>query len=129
MRNRKHGKNGRSKIDGQYLALPYSTLHHAAWRNLSAPAIKVFLELRSRFNGSNNGKLRLSLQEGAKLLGMSKTTVGRALDELEKSGFISKTKEGHWYGRKAHEWASSDTPLDGHPATRDWQNRWKGEAL
>ena len=128
MTNRKHDKKGRSKKIEPYLTLPYSTLHHKAWRQLSGHSIKVFLELRSRFNGSNNGKLRLSYDEGAKLLGMSKTTVGRALDELEEAGYITKTKEGHWYGRKAHEWATSDQKLDGYPATRDWQNRYKEKA-
>nr|WP_321444589.1 hypothetical protein [uncultured Cohaesibacter sp.] len=129
MGNRKHKQNGRSKSEGQYLILPYSLLHHPAWRRLSGSAKSVFLELRSRFNGSNNGQLRLSLGEGAKLLGMSKTTIDRKFDELEEAGFIVKTKHGNWYGRKAHEWASTDIPCNGYPATRDWQNRWKEKPL
>jgi hypothetical protein len=41
--------------------------------------MKVFIELLSRFNGANNGKLSLSLDDGARLLAMSKSTVARAL--------------------------------------------------
>ena len=96
MGNRKHKQNGSSKSKGQYLIFPYSFLHHPAWRRLSGSAKSVFLELRSSFNGSNNRQLRLSLGEGAKLLGMSKTTIDRKFDELEGAGFIVKTKQGNW---------------------------------
>ena len=104
------------------MPLPIDTLNHPAWRSLSGNAIKLFLELRSRFNGSNNGSLRLSYDEAVNLLGMSKGTVGRAYKELEQCGFIKKMKEGQWYGRKAHEWAVTDVPCNGYPATRDWRN-------
>ena len=40
----------------------------AAWRALGGSAIKVYLELHSRYWGGNNGKLSLSLEEGARLL-------------------------------------------------------------
>ena len=125
MPNRQN-KKGRSKSDGQYMTLSYFQVHHPAWRSLSGPAIKVWIELRSRFNGRNNGKLALSLDEGARLLGMSKSTVRRAYQELEKKGFIVMTKQGHWYGRLATEWRITDQSCDGHPATHDWQN-WRPE--
>jgi biotin operon repressor len=118
---KRHNKTGRSKRDGQYIPLPYSMLRHPAWRRLNPAAIKVWLELRSRYNGSNNGKLALSVDQGAKLLGMSKSTVTRALKELEAKGFIVKTRQGAWYGRKATEWRVTDTSCDGHPPSRDWQ--------
>ena len=85
--------------------------------------MKVWLELRSRYNAGNNDKLSLSLEEGAKLLGMSKTTVGRASEELEEAGFIVKARQGQWYGRLATEWRVTDQPCNGHPPTRDWQSR------
>ena len=48
--------------------------------------MKVYLELHSRFWGGINGKLSLSLEEGAPLLGLGKSTVRRALIELEEIG-------------------------------------------
>ncbi|UFI02148.1 helix-turn-helix domain-containing protein [Roseibium aggregatum] len=119
---RRHDAKGRRKGDGQYINLPYSLLRHPAWRSLSGPAVKVFFELRSRFNGGNNGKLHLSLDEAANLLGMSKSTVQRSFKELEQKGFIAKTKQGQWYGRQATEWQTTDLPCDGHLAKRSWQN-------
>ncbi len=121
MGKRRHDNKGRSKGDGQYMTLPYAMVHHPAWRGLSSAAVKVFIELRSRFNGANNGKLSLSLEEGAGLLAMSKSTVARALIELERTGFIIKTKQGKWYGRQATEWRVTDQHYDGHPPSRDWQ--------
>ena len=101
----------------------YRTVQSPAWRSLSGPAAKVWVELRSRFNGRNNGHLHLSLEEGAHLLKLGKTTVQRALKELEEKGFIRKTRQGHFYGRMASEYAVTDRPLNGHVATCDWK-RW-----
>ncbi len=90
--------------------------------------MKVWLELRSRFHGFNNGELHVSLDEAAKLLGISKTTAKRAFDELEEKGFIIKRKQGHWYGRQATEWQVTDQKYKDQPATRDWQKWRPGDA-
>ena len=122
-------KKGRSKFpEGQFIPLPYSVVKHHAWRSLSGGTVKVYLELRSRYNGKNNGKLCLSMEDAADLLGMSKSTVCRAFKELEEKGFIVKTKQGRWIGRQAHEWRVTDKPCNGHLATRDWQN-WQKHKL
>jgi Helix-turn-helix domain len=114
-------QRGRSKREGQYFGLPYSMAHSLAFRSLSGGALKVFVELRCRFNGANNGKVFLSYQEAADLLGMSKSTAARAFAELKDKGFIKLACPGHFYGRRAAEWILTDCPLAGHPATRDWQ--------
>ena len=123
-RGRGVDRKGRSKKGGQFVPVPYPMAESAAWRSLTGAAVKVYVELRRRFNGGNNGKLSLSLMEAASLLRLSKSTVGRALDQLVERGFIVKTREGHWYGRKAAEYAVTDRPLDGHPPTNAWQN-WR----
>jgi biotin operon repressor len=125
---RRHNNKGRSKRGGQFVPLPYFMLRHDAWRGLSGNAIKVFLELRSRYtvrgdSSNNNGELTLSLDEGARLLGMGKTTVHHALRELEQAGFIVKTKQGHWYGRKASEFRVTTERYRNDPPSKDWQKR------
>ncbi|MEP2757501.1 MAG: hypothetical protein ABJP66_00285 [Hyphomicrobiales bacterium] len=105
------------------MSLPYSMTQHPVWRSLSSSAVKVFIEMRSRFNGSNNGKIRLSLEDGAKALGIGKETVRRAQIELEQKGFIVKTRAGYFYGRQAAEWRLTDCRCEGHPATRNWQSK------
>lgn len=108
------------------MPIPYATAKNDAFRGLSGAALKVFIELRCRYivrgdGSTNNGEITLSLDEGARLLGLGKATVKRALDELIAAGFVKKTRQGQWYGRKASCYAVTDCPLKGKPATRDWQ--------
>ena len=49
MGRRRSKKSG----EGQFAPLPYAMLKSEAWRGLSGAAVKVFLELHTRFNGSN----------------------------------------------------------------------------
>lgn len=125
VRKRSHRTNANGR-DGeeQYLKLPYPFLRSPAWRSLSGPAVKVWLELRSRFNGRNNGELSLSFNEAADLLRLSKSTIHRAFEELEAKGFIRKVKQGQWYGRTASEYAVTDRSFRGAPASNDWK-RWQ----
>lgn len=116
----KKNRTGRSKGEGQYFKMSYSMAQSAAVRSLSGGALKVFIELRCRFNGSNNGRLTLSMDEAAELLHMSKSTVWRALQQLVDRGLVKKTKDGHWYGRLASEYAVTDRSFDGVPPTNDW---------
>lgn len=124
-RRRKRGVDatGRNTGDGQYMVIPYAMAHSPAFRSLSGPALKVFVELRSRFNGHNNGKVSLSFSDAAELLGMSRTTVGRAFTELQRKGFIRQRKAGQWLGRLAAEYVLTDCQNDGYAPSRDW-NRW-----
>ena len=119
-------RNGKRSSEGQYTNLPYATLKSKAWRSLSGAAVKVFLELHTRFNGGNNGKIRLSLNEAAEHLGIGKATAKRALDELQEKGFIVLTEAGNWYHRKTHEWRLTTKPTEGvagkTPPTNDWKS-------
>jgi DNA-binding transcriptional MocR family regulator len=58
----------------------------------------IYLELRSRLNGANNGKPSLAREEDARPLRITRATVGRVFDELEDKGFIVKTKQGRCRG-------------------------------
>ena len=117
-------RKGRSKKGGRFVPIPHDMLSSVAWRSLGGAAVKVYVELRSRFNGGNNGDLSLSMDEAARLLHMSKATVWRAFVELEEKGFIAKTKPGHWYGRRATTWAVSDRPHGPQPPTNAWRD-WR----
>lgn len=94
-----------------------------AWRSLGGAAIKVWIELHTRFHGGNNGKLNLSLDEAARALRLGKATVDRALTELIEKGFLVRTRKGQWFGRKASLFALTNKSCDGRPATNEWM-RW-----
>lgn len=121
---RRRRRRGTERGTDQYLTLSYPMLQSDAWRSLSGPAVKVWLELRTRFNGGNNGRLHLSFETAAKLLGIGKSTIARAYRELEHKGFLVKIQAGHWYGRKATTWRVTDKGTHGEAPTYDWK-RWK----
>ena len=119
---------GKRSDVGQYVPLPYSQLKSEAWRSLSGAAVKLWLELHTRYNGGNNGNLHLSVNEAAKLLRMGKATVQRAYKELVDKGFLALEVPGNWYSRRAHDWRLTtkavETPKEKVPATMDWRS-WK----
>ncbi|SFH37148.1 MarR family protein [Palleronia marisminoris] len=122
--------SSKKKGEGQYAPLPYGLLKSAAWRSLSGAAVRLFLELHTRFNGSNNGKLRLSFAEAAEALGMGKATVQRAYAELVERGLVALEREGNWYHRQAHEWRLTTKPVQKvrgtQPPSHDWR-RYRGK--
>lgn len=118
-------RQGKRPEEGQYAPLPYALLKSDAWRALSGSAVKVFLELHTRFNGSNNGVLRLSYAEAAAALHMGKATVQRAFRDLQDKGLVVLVKEGNWYHRQAHEWRITTKGIHRvsrkEPPTHDWR--------
>ncbi len=125
-------RKGRSSGGGQFFKLYYQMARSAAFRSLSGSALKVFIELRCRFNGHNNGDLSVSLGECAGMLRMSKSTAARAFRELEAKGFIFNTSPGNWYGRKAATWAvtceKQDLPRPEIQARNTWKH-WQCERI
>ena len=117
-------KKGIIESTERFVKLIYPLLESEAWRWLKPISHSVYLELRRRFNGSNNGKISFSLAEGARILMASKSSIQTALAELEEHGFIKLVKKGYFQGRMASEYALTDERLDGYPPTREWQ-RWR----
>ena len=121
-------RDSKGNGEAQYVPLPYNFLKSAAWRSLSGAAVKVWCELHTRYNGGNNGKLTLSLNEAAQALGIGKGTARRAFLELEAKGFIVLELKGSWYNRKASEWRLTTKPMQTAKgkvsATNDWHN-WR----
>src|SRR5208282_4584415 len=132
MHKRRRGRTvnlkGRNEVE-QYAKLDYAMLRSRAWLSLSGAAVKVWIELRTRYNGSNNGWITLSLDEAARLLHLSKSTCKRAFDELRAKGFVALTRQGQWYGRQASEWAVTDRHVEGTPATRAWRQWQPSQAV
>jgi hypothetical protein len=119
---RRVNRKGRNIAAGdQYFPLSYAMARSTAFRRLSGPALKVFIEVRTRFNGGNNGELTLSLDEAASKLGIGKGTAQRAFAELVDKGFIRMTRKGQWFGRRATAWRVTDKGGDGEAPTNDWR--------
>lgn len=125
MARRRKLHNGKRAAEGQYTNLPYALLKSEAWRSLSGAAAKVFLELNTRFNGSNNGTVRLSMNEATEALGIGKATVQRAFVELQDKGFVALAREGNWYHRQAHEWRLTTKSVQTTEGTKSQTDDWK----
>lgn len=118
---RRLNAKGRNETE-QYVNLPYAMLLSPAWLSLSGAAVRVWLLVRTRFNGGNNGRLTLSLEEAARILHVAKGTVLRGFQELEEKGFLVCSRRGQWYGRLASQWAVTDKGVDGAMPTYAWRH-------
>jgi len=121
---RKANATGRNDKE-RFIALTYDMMKSAAWRSLGGSAVKVYIELRSRFNGGNNGELFLGLSE-CKLLRLGKDAVNSALKELAAKGFIEMNVKGEFYHRRATTWFITERPkVKGGIPSNDWR-KWVG---
>lgn len=117
-------KKGIIESTEQFVKLTYPLIESEAWRWLRPMSKAVYIELKRRYNGLNNGKISLSLSEAAHILKASKSSISRALKQLETHGFIKLIKKGYFTGRMASEYALTDEQLDGYPPTREWK-QWQ----
>ena len=70
------------------------------WKELSAAAKIIYLYLRAKHNGSNNGQIRLHYSELRGVKGISSpSTISRAFQELEEKDWIRRTNLGGLYRR------------------------------
>lgn len=98
-----------------------------AWRSLKPGPRALYIELKRRFNGYNNGAIILSHRDAAKALNVHRNTVGDYFRELEERGLIHATRGSclgpAGIGEAAH-WALDELPTqDSKPARRAFQ-RW-----
>jgi hypothetical protein len=127
-------------IGESFAAVRRRTVRSRAFISLSAPALKVYIELRLRWRHveNNNGELFVSIAECKKLLGLAPGTAHRAFCELAEKGFIVKTRQGEacglttavldnggfGYSRRATTWRLTDEPYRLQPATHDYE-KWQ----
>jgi hypothetical protein len=113
-----------------------------AWQSLSAPALKIYIELKLRWRhkDNNNGHLFVSIAECKNLLGIPPGTAHRAFRELQQKGFIVMTRRGEaggltptvldnggfGYSRRATTWAITEEPCQAQPAAHVYE-RWRPE--
>jgi DNA-binding transcriptional MocR family regulator len=117
----KHQKKG----TGRHVQLQEWLQQTEAWRSLTPGPRALYIELKRRFNGKNNGKIYLSHRDAAVALNVHRNTVGGYFRELEERGLIRMTKGPHLgsegYG-KAAQWALCEMPTsDGTKADHSFR--------
>jgi len=68
------------------------------WRQLSQGAKVLYMIIKSKYNGQNNGKIRLHYSEVQDIRGFrSHRVIAAAFKELEQKKWIKRTKLGGLY--------------------------------
>jgi hypothetical protein len=124
-------RNKRAGGAKNWVMLEHYLLDTPAWRHLTPNARTVYLELKRRYNGRNNGLISYSAREaGDALSGKHHSTGARALLELQEHGFIVVTEDSN-FDRKlklAREYrlteARDDRPGLEAPPTKEFA-RWR----
>jgi DNA-binding transcriptional MocR family regulator len=107
------------KRKAQSREMRHVRLHHwmmatAAWKDLSATARAVYIEIAQRYNGTNNGFIVYSIREASRDLKIGTSTAKRAFDDLQSHGFIFPEQRGHFH------WKIDVTGERHRPAT-EWR--------
>jgi hypothetical protein len=117
----KRDKNGNSS---KFIMLDHWIFDHPSYRSLSLGARGLHWELIRKYNGYNNGRLFLSHRSAEPRLGRSRNTVGLYYKELERAGFILKTR-GHCLGPvgigEANHWSLTHVSVNGCKATMEFK--------
>jgi hypothetical protein len=66
-----------------------------AWATMSPGPRALYVELKKRYNGHNNGAIFLSHRDAAMACNVHRNTVGNWFRLLEERGFIEMTKGPH----------------------------------
>ncbi len=105
-RGRSHGPD--------FIQLFRYVLHSPAYISLSAIARAALIEVNLGYNGSNNGRIVLSVRTVAERMGCANNTAMRALQELVDKGFIEPRIKGAFSVkfRRATEWRLNDRRCD-----------------
>lgn len=84
------------KESGSFSALPHAVMDSEDFRTLSGSGLKVLMCLIWQYRGTNNGDLSASYTQVKKWGIGSKTTLAKALVELQERNLIIRTREGRF---------------------------------
>ncbi len=123
----KHPKKGQPS----FVQLFHWMMATEAWETMPPGPRTLYLELKKRYNGHNNGEIFLSHRDAATACSVHRNTVGGWFQKLEERGFIVQTKGPHLGPSGvgiAATWALTEYPTkDGSKATLAFK-KWKSPA-
>lgn len=98
-----------------------------AWATMKPGPRALYIELRRRFTGTNNGEIFLSQRDAGKALNVTKDTATAYFAVLVERGFIIETQGGHLGPTGiglASKWALQEETLNGKAATKAFMS-WR----
>ncbi len=79
---------------GTFVAIPDKVVRHEKFAALSPIATKLLCDCLAQYNRINNGDLCVTFKVMQRRGWRSKQTLARALAELERTGFLIRTRQG-----------------------------------
>lgn len=108
----KHDSRGRGS-GSPYIQLHRWFLDCDAWRSLNVYARCLYVEIKRRYNGKNNGAISMSYREAQELVGCSNKPIPAAFRDLIEKGFIKQERRGSFKGTPfATTWILTELPQD-----------------
>ena len=110
----------------QFVMLYNWMIDSEAWLDLKAQPRALYLLIKRRFNGSNNGEIYLSHREAAKLLNMHRNSIGKYFEVLIEHGFLKQRTMPHLGPSgvgQSSKWELTELPVNHRPATKEFM-RW-----
>ena len=98
-----------------------------AWLDLKPQPRALYVQIKRRFNGDNNGEIFLSHRDAAKFLNMHRNSIGTYFDVLIEHGFLKQTSRPHLGPSgvgQSSKWALTELPVNSRPATKEFM-RWR----
>ncbi|GAA4642443.1 hypothetical protein GCM10023115_05750 [Pontixanthobacter gangjinensis] len=90
------------KAEPRHIRIYKKQVDTDAWRALGPSAVKVLVSMLLCDYGINNGGIFFSERRGAKVTGLSRGTVRKAINELIEKGFVYRTKVGSFSQKIRH---------------------------
>jgi len=111
-----------------HVRLHFWLLKTAAWAATTPAERAVLIELYRRYNGSNNGRIGLSVRAAASACNIAKDTATRALRGLQEKGFAVLITPGGFNRKIPHaaEWRLTEFHCDaGNVIPTNDFTRWR----
>ena len=86
---------GHKRGAGRHVQLPEWVQASEAWATLKPGPRALYIELKRRFNGGNNGRILFSHRDAANALGVHRNTVGPWFIDLQDRALIRMTQAPH----------------------------------
>jgi hypothetical protein len=98
--------NRNKQRDAPHVRLYHLLLDSPAYLSLSCAARAVLVEIWRTYNGTNNGRIGLSVRRASERCRIARGTAARAFRELEERGFIECMTKGAFSMKAPHatEW-------------------------
>ena len=124
---RKTNYQGKSKVPS-FVMLTHYMMDSPAWKSLPPISQALWLHIRRRYNGNNNGDIPLGCRDAARFLNISKNTAADAFKDLLDRGFIKVGQDSDFRlkSKTTRRWVMTDESYGGHGPTNEWR-QWGKE--